>query len=198
MKLFISAFEKSVWVRIHFDSSMRSDRAGSPEQFATIRRGQMSGSDTPRRTRHATPIPSPAQIDQVCSFVDLNKNFCFLDKYKNKSVTPSRSSNLQFFFPICFNLNYNFSFKFCKGYHCLSYDKVDLQIYTFVSKLQLLFRMLFIQKYIKGQILKWVIAVGHGELLELRLLKKSARHDFIIARHHSSNNIYSCHLLKSS
>ncbi len=28
--------------------------------------------------------------------------------------------------------------------------------------------------------------LGHGELLELRLLEKSARHDFIIARHHSS------------
>ena len=39
---------------------------------------------------------------------------------------------------------------------------------------------------------------GHGELLELRLLEKSARHDFIIARHHSSNNIFSCHLLESS
>jgi hypothetical protein len=37
-----------------------------------------------------------------------------------------------------------------------------------------------------------------GELLELRLLKKSARHNFIIARHHSSNNIFSCHLLESS
>jgi hypothetical protein len=40
--------------------------------------------------------------------------------------------------------------------------------------------------------------LGHGELLELRLLEKSARHDFIIARHHSSNNIFSCHLLESS
>jgi hypothetical protein len=39
---------------------------------------------------------------------------------------------------------------------------------------------------------------GHGELLELRLLEKSARHDFIIARHHLSNNIFSCHLLESS
>jgi hypothetical protein len=39
---------------------------------------------------------------------------------------------------------------------------------------------------------------GHGELLELRLLEKSARHNFIIARHHSSNNIFSCHLLESS
>ncbi len=28
--------------------------------------------------------------------------------------------------------------------------------------------------------------LGHGELLELRLLEKSARQDFIIARHHSS------------
>ena len=32
---------------------------------------------------------------------------------------------------------------------------------------------------------------GHGELLELRLLKKSARHDFIIARQRSNNNIIS-------
>jgi hypothetical protein len=30
---------------------------------------------------------------------------------------------------------------------------------------------------------------GHGELLELRLLEKSARHDFIIARQRSNNNI---------
>ena len=40
--------------------------------------------------------------------------------------------------------------------------------------------------------------MGHGELLELRLLEKSARHDFIIARHRSSNNIFSCQLLESS
>jgi hypothetical protein len=40
--------------------------------------------------------------------------------------------------------------------------------------------------------------LGHGELLELRLLEKSARHNFIIARHHLSNNIFSCHLLESS
>ncbi len=39
---------------------------------------------------------------------------------------------------------------------------------------------------------------GHGELLELRLLEKSARHDFIIARKRSSNNIFSCQLLESS
>ena len=31
------------------------------------------------------------------------------------------------------------------------------------------------------------INTGHGELLELRLLEKSARHDFIIARHRSSS-----------
>ncbi len=40
--------------------------------------------------------------------------------------------------------------------------------------------------------------LGHGELLELQLLEKSARHDFIIARHRSSNNIFSCQLLESS
>ena len=28
---------------------------------------------------------------------------------------------------------------------------------------------------------KYLTGKGHGELLELRLLKKSARHDFIIA-----------------
>ncbi len=46
---------------------------------------------------------------------------------------------------------------------------------------------------------------GHDHLLELRLLEKSARHDFIIARHdfiiarhRSSNNIFSCQLLESS
>ena len=32
-----------------------------------------------------------------------------------------------------------------------------------------------------------VVKLGHGELLELRLLEKSARHDFIIARHRSSS-----------
>jgi hypothetical protein len=40
--------------------------------------------------------------------------------------------------------------------------------------------------------------LGHDHLLELRLLEKSARHDFIIARHRSSNNIFSCQLLESS
>ena len=44
----------------------------------------------------------------------------------------------------------------------------------------------------------YVVEMGHGELLELRLLEKSARHDFIIARHRSSNNIFSCQLLESS
>ena len=39
---------------------------------------------------------------------------------------------------------------------------------------------------------------GHDHLLELRLLEKSARHDFIIARHRSSNNIFSCQLLEYS
>jgi hypothetical protein len=32
--------------------------------------------------------------------------------------------------------------------------------------------------------------LGHNHLLEIRLLEKSAQHDFIIARHHSSNNIF--------
>jgi hypothetical protein len=45
---------------------------------------------------------------------------------------------------------------------------------------------------------KAMIFLGHGELLELRLLEKSARHNFIIARHRSSNNIFSCQLLESS
>jgi hypothetical protein len=36
---------------------------------------------------------------------------------------------------------------------------------------------------------------GHGELLELRLLEKSARHDFIIARQRSNNNIIFSQLL---
>ncbi len=49
-----------------------------------------------------------------------------------------------------------------------------------------------IESYLKR---KLYIFSGHGELLELRLLEKSARHDFIIARHHSSNNNISCHLL---
>ncbi len=32
----------------------------------------------------------------------------------------------------------------------------------------------------------------HDHLLEIRLLEKSARHDFSFARHHSSNNYFSC------
>ncbi len=43
-----------------------------------------------------------------------------------------------------------------------------------------------------------IFLMGHGELLELRLLKKSAQHDFIIARHHSSNNYFSYQLLESN
>ena len=39
--------------------------------------------------------------------------------------------------------------------------------------------------------------LGHDHLLEIRLLEKSARHDFIIARHRLSNNIFSCQLLDS-
>ena len=42
---------------------------------------------------------------------------------------------------------------------------------------------------------KQFLLQGHGELLELRLLEKSARHDFIIARQRSNNNIFSCQLL---
>ena len=37
---------------------------------------------------------------------------------------------------------------------------------------------------------------GHDHLLEIRLLEKSARHNFIIARHRSGNNIFSCRLLE--
>ncbi len=39
--------------------------------------------------------------------------------------------------------------------------------------------------------------MGHDHLLEIRLLEKSARHNFIIARHRSSNNIFSCQLLEN-
>ena len=41
-------------------------------------------------------------------------------------------------------------------------------------------------------------STGHNHLFKIRLLEKSARHDFIIARHRSSNNIFSCQLLESS
>jgi hypothetical protein len=40
--------------------------------------------------------------------------------------------------------------------------------------------------------------MGHNHLLEIQLLKKSARHDFINAQHRLSNNIFSCQLLESS
>ena len=40
-------------------------------------------------------------------------------------------------------------------------------------------------------------SLGHDQLLEICLLEKSARHDFIIARHRLSYNIYSCQLLDS-
>ncbi len=38
---------------------------------------------------------------------------------------------------------------------------------------------------------------GHDQLLEIRLLKKSARHDFIITWQRSSNNYFSCQLVVS-
>ncbi len=43
-----------------------------------------------------------------------------------------------------------------------------------------------------------LVHAGHDHLLELRLLEKSARHGFIITRHRSCNNIFSCQLLESS
>jgi hypothetical protein len=43
-----------------------------------------------------------------------------------------------------------------------------------------------------------IISLGHNHLLKIRLLEKSAQHNFIIARHRSSNNIFSCQLLESS
>jgi hypothetical protein len=42
-----------------------------------------------------------------------------------------------------------------------------------------------------------VIFWGHDHLLENCLLKKSARHNFSFARHHSSNNYFFCQLLES-
>ncbi len=39
---------------------------------------------------------------------------------------------------------------------------------------------------------------GHDQLLEICLLKKTGRHNFIIARQHSSNNYFSCQLVESS
>ncbi len=36
-------------------------------------------------------------------------------------------------------------------------------------------------------------STGHGELLELRLLEKSARHNFIIARHHCTAVLFGVH-----
>jgi hypothetical protein len=39
--------------------------------------------------------------------------------------------------------------------------------------------------------------MGHDHLLEIRLLKKSARHNFIIARHHSSKCHFFCQLLEN-
>ena len=49
----------------------------------------------------------------------------------------------------------------------------------------------------KKQLLFGKIKMGHDHLLKMRLLEKSARHDFIIARHCSSNNIFSCQLLEN-
>ncbi len=42
----------------------------------------------------------------------------------------------------------------------------------------------------------WPLQMGHDHLLEIRLLEKSARHNFTIAQHHSSNNYFSCQLLE--
>ncbi len=54
----------------------------------------------------------------------------------------------------------------------------------------------FFKKTLKNKIIP--LLTGHDHLLELRLLEKSARHNFIITRHRSSNNIFSCQLLESS
>ncbi len=43
----------------------------------------------------------------------------------------------------------------------------------------------------------WKDFLGHDQLLKICLLKKSARHNFIIARQHSSNNYFSCQLVDS-
>ena len=39
--------------------------------------------------------------------------------------------------------------------------------------------------------------MGHDHLLEIRLLKKSAQHDFSFARHHLSKCHFFCQLLKN-
>ena len=50
---------------------------------------------------------------------------------------------------------------------------------------------------VKANINPQVVNLGHNHLLEIWLLEKSARHNFIIARHRSSNNIFSCQLLEN-
>jgi hypothetical protein len=58
------------------------------------------------------------------------------------------------------------------------------------------FLSIFIEQFFPQK--EYVNILGHDHLLEIRLLKKSARHNFIIARHHSSNNYFSCQQLESS
>ncbi len=61
-----------------------------------------------------------------------------------------------------------------------------------------LINWLILYNYEFNERIVWRNKMGHDHLLEIRLLEKSARHDFIIARHHSSNNYFSCQLLESS
>jgi hypothetical protein len=41
------------------------------------------------------------------------------------------------------------------------------------------------------------VLLGHDHLLEIRLLEKSARHDFLFARHHLSKCHFFCQLLEN-
>ncbi len=74
------------------------------------------------------------------------------------------------------------SFSKSNSYFCRE-NIVTLQIFKIWNK-----------EKINGRLLE---CLGHDQLLEICLLKKSARHDFIIARQHSSNNYFSCQLVDS-
>jgi hypothetical protein len=87
---------------------------------------------------------------------------------------------------------------------CCVFSHKDLNCDSFVhSKLKLWkssVRLFYFVAFAIWMIIKLMdqISAGHDQLLEICLLKKSARHNFIIAQQHSSNNHFSCQLVKSS
>ncbi len=71
-----------------------------------------------------------------------------------------------------------------------TFDQVKFGLTTPCCFIHLIFLTFFSVRAVKWNAENYNIPSGHDHLLEIRLLEKSARHDFIIARHRSSNNIF--------